>query len=152
MEFFLEIRFEDLNCNAIIHFATTFIVKNEVEAKHFVAELLAAFERRKVVIFSRSYNRLDNNPDLKERMYEYHNFYVSRATAHIQVEQFHLENPNQEQSLWDNLVSKFFEGDDSTANIGTKYNIPVRVVDKQTRNPINDEFYYFSVEQLIPKN
>lgn len=152
MDFFLELKFEDLNYNALIHFATTFTVNTEAEAKLFISELTAAFERRKVVVFSRSYNWLDNNPELRERMYEFHNFYLSRATANIQVEQFHLENPNQEQSLWDNLVSKFFVGDDSTANIGTKYSIPVRVVDKKTRNPINDEFYYFSVEQLIPKN
>lgn len=152
MEFFLELKFEDLNYNALIHFATTFTVNTETEAEHFINELLAAFERRKVVVFSRSYNRLDNNPELRARRYEYHNFYLKRATATIQIEQFHLDNPNQEKSLWDNLVGKFFDGTDSTANIGTKYDIPVRVMDKETRNPIDDEFYYFSVEQLIPKN
>lgn len=152
MEFFLELKFEDSAYNALIHFATTFIANTEAEAKLFVKELLAAFQRREVIVLSCSYNRLDNNTELRERMYEYHKFYLSRATATIQVEQFHIENPNQEQSLWDNLVGKFFGGKDSTANIGTKYNIPVRVVDKKTRNPIDNEFYYFSVEQLIPKN
>jgi hypothetical protein len=151
MEFFLELKFEDPNYNALIHFATMFNVNAEEDAKLFASELLAAFQRRKVVVFSCSYNRLDNNSDLRERMYEYHNFYLATATAHVQIEQFHVENPNQEKSLWDNLVEKFFVGEDSTANIGRKYNIPVKVVDKKTRNPISDEFYYFSVEQLIPK-
>jgi len=151
MEFFLELRFEDTGYNALIHFATTFNVNTEAEAKHFVKELLAAFQRRKVLVLSCSYNRLDNNPELRERMYEYHNFYLKRATANIQIEQFHIDNPNQEKSLWDNLVGNFFDGKDSTANIGNQYNIPVRVVDKETRNPIDNEFYYFSVEQLIPK-
>jgi hypothetical protein len=48
-------------------------------------------------------------------------------------------------------VEKFFAGENSTANIGRKYNIPVKVVERQTRNPISGEFYYFSVEHLIPK-
>ncbi|KIX19815.1 hypothetical protein SY27_17345 [Flavobacterium sp. 316] len=151
MEYFLELKFEDSNYNALIHFATTFLTNSEAEGKLFVEELLSAFQRRKVMILSYSYNRIDNNPELRERMYEYHDFYLNRATASIQVEQFHVENPNQEKSLWDNLIGKFFEGEDSTANIGNKYEIPVRVVDKKTRNPINSEFYYFSVEQLIPK-
>ncbi|WP_338376464.1 hypothetical protein [uncultured Flavobacterium sp.] len=151
MEFLLELRFEDIGYNAIIHFMTSFTANDENEAKHFYTELISAFNRRGVVLFPSTYIRIDNNPELRERTYEYHQFYLSRATAKIQIEQFHLENPDQDKSLWDNLVEKFFAGENSTANIGRQYNIPVRVVDKHTRNPIGGEFYYFSVEQLIPK-
>ena len=151
MEFLLELRFEDNEYNAIIHFMKIFNANDENEANHFYTELISAFKRRGVLLFPSTYIRIDNIPELRERTYEYHQFYLSRATANIQVEEFHLENPDQEKSLWENLVEKFFFGKNSTANIGKQYNTPVRVVDKQTRNPIGDEFYYFSVEQLIPK-
>ncbi len=151
MEFLLELRFEDNGYNAMIHFMTTFTANDENEANHFYTELISAFKRRGVLLFPSTYIRIDNDPELRARTYEYHQFYLSIATAQIQVEQFHLENPDQDKTLWDNLVEKFFAGENSTANIGRQYNIPVRVVDKQTRNPIGGEFYYFSVEQLIPK-
>lgn len=151
MEFLLELRFEDNGYNAMIHFMTTFTANDENEADHFYIELISAFKRRGVLLFLSTYIRIDNNPELLERTYEYHQFYLSGATANIKVEQFHLENPNQDKSLWDNLVEKFFSGENSTANIGRQHNIPVKVVDKQTRNPISGEFYYFSIEQLIPK-
>ena len=150
MEFLIDLRFEDKGYNAIIHFVTTFTAKDEIEAQYFYDELISAFKRRNVTLFPSTYVRLDNDPEFRERTYEYHQFYLSRATANIQVEQFHLEKPDQEKSLWDNLVEKFFAGENSTANIGRKYNTPVRVVDRQTRNPITGEFYYFSVEHLIP--
>jgi len=151
MEFLIDLRFEDKGYSAIIHFLTTFNAKDEMEAKHFYDELLAAFIRRGVIIFPSTYIRIDNNPDLRERTYEYHQFYLSKATANVQIEQFLLENPDQDKSLWDNLTEKFFSGENSTAKIGNKYNIPVQVRDKQTRNPITGEFYYFSIEHLIPK-
>lgn len=151
MEFFLELRFEDAGYNAIVHFATTFIAEDKVEAELFFNELLAAFARKSVRLFSSSYTRIDNDPEHKERMLEYHNFYLSRASAKIQVEQFIVDSPNQDKSLWDNMVEKYFSGENSTANIGKKYNIPVNVYDKSTRRPITEEFYYFSVEHLIPK-
>ncbi len=151
MEFLIDLRFEDKGYSAIIHFLATFNAKDEIEAKHFYDELLAAFIRRGVTIFPSTYIRIDNNPELRERTYEYHQFYLSKATATVQIEQFLLENPDQDKSLWDNLTEKFFAGENSTAQIGNKYNIPVQVRDKKTRNPITGEFYYFSIEHLIPK-
>lgn len=151
MEFFLELKFEEINYNAIVHFATTFFAKDNLEANQFYTELTSAFKRRGVTLFPSTYIRIDNDLDLRNRTYEYHNFYLSRATANIQVEQFLLENPDQDKSLWDNMIEKFFAGEDSTANIGRKYDIPVRVMDKKTRNPITGDFYYFYVEHLIPK-
>jgi hypothetical protein len=152
MEFLIEIRFEDSGYNAMIHFLSTFTAKDSSEAKHFYDELIASFLRKGVIIFQSSYIRIDNNPELRERSYEYHKFYLDNATASIDIEQFFVSSPNQSKSLWDNLVEKFFEGNDSTAKIGTRYNIPVKVRDIKTRNPISGEFYYFSAEHLIPKN
>ena len=151
MEFLIDLRFEDKGYNAIIHFFATFTAKNETEAAHFYQELIAAFLRRDVIIFPSTYVRIDNDPRLRERTYEYHQFHLSRATAKVKIEQFLMEDPDQNKSLWDNLTEKFFSGENSTAKIGNKYNIPVRVYDKQTRNPISEEFYYFSIEHLIPK-
>jgi hypothetical protein len=151
MKFLLELKFEDIGYNAMVHFMTTFTAKDENEATHFYSELISAFNRRGVLLFPSINIRIDNNPKLQARTYEHHQFYLSRATAHIQVEQFHLANSDQYKSLWDNLVEKFFAGENSTTNIGKQYNIPDRVVDKQTRNLIDGEFYYFSVEQLIPR-
>lgn len=151
MEFLIDLRFEDKEYRAIVHFVATFLAKDEDEARLFVDELIAGFKRRGVVIFPSTYKRIDNDLELRERSYEYHQFCLSRATAHIEIEQFYLENPDQNKSLWDNLLEKFFAGENSTASIGRKHNIPVRVMDKETRNPILDEFYYFTVEHLIQK-
>ncbi len=151
MEFLIDLRFEDKGYNAIVHFLATYTAIDEIEAKHFYDELIASFVRHGVVIFPSTYIRIDNNPELRERTYEYHQFYLLKATANVRVEQFLLENPDQNKSLWDNLTEKFFAGENSTAKVGHKYNIPVHVYDKRTRNPITGEFYYFSVEHLIPK-
>lgn len=151
MEFLIDLRFEDKNYSALIHFLATFNAKNEIDAQYFYDELLAAFTRRGVTIFPSTYIRIDNNNELRERSYEYHRFYLTNTKANVHIEQFVLENPDQDKSLWDNLTEKFFAGDKSTAQIGNKYNIPVQVRDKKTRNPITEEFYYFSIEHLIPK-
>ncbi|SIR48260.1 MULTISPECIES: hypothetical protein [unclassified Chryseobacterium] len=152
MEYYIELKIEDNNYSAIIHFATTFHVNSKSEAAHFYAELLSAFRRRNVMIFSSSYIRLDNDPILKERMFEYHNFYLGRATAYIEIDQYYVENPDQNKSLYENLVEKVFAGENSTAEIGKKFKIPVRVADKKTRTPITNDLYYFNVQHLIPKN
>jgi hypothetical protein len=151
MEYILEIRFDDNNYNAIIHFVTTFTAKSDQEAKLLVDELVDGFNRRKVMVLSGTYTRIDNNPELRERQYEFYNFYISRATATIQIEQFVLENPDQTKSLVENLTNRFFNGENSTALIGKKYNIPVRVMDKKTRNPITADIFYCNIEHLIPK-
>jgi len=151
MEYLIDLRFEDKDYNAIIHFVATFVTKDENEAKLFIDELVAGFKRRGVVIYPSTYYRIDNDQQLKERSYEYYQFCKTRATASIEVEQFILENPDQNKSLAENLTEKLFNGEKSTANIGNEYKIPVRVYDKQTRNPITGEFYYFTIEHLIPK-
>lgn len=151
MEYIIDLRFEDRNYSALIHFVTTFIVKNEVEASLFVDELKAGFDREGMLILNLSFNRIDNNPVLRERSYEYYEFCKTISTASIQVEQFLIENPDQAKSLVENMTEKLLNGENSTAFIGNKYNIPVKVVDKKTRNPISAEFYYFNIEHLIPK-
>ena len=151
MEYLIDLRFEDKGYNAIVHFVATFTAKDDSEAKLFIDELVAGFKRRGVVIFPSTYYRIDNDPELRERSYEYYQFCKTRATASIEVEQFILDNPDQNKSLVENLTERLFAGENSTANIGNEYKIPVRVVDKQTRNPITGEFYYFTIEHLIPK-
>lgn len=151
MEYLIDLRFEDKGYNAIVHFVATFTAKDDSEAKLFIDELIAGFKRREVVIFPSTYYRIDNDPELRERSYEYYQFCKTRATASIEVEQFILDNPDQNKSLVENLTERLFAGENSTAKIGNEYKIPVRVVDKQTRNPITGEFYYFTIEHLIPK-
>lgn len=151
MEYLIELRFEDKGYNAIIHFLATFNAKDDAESQLFVEELIAGFTRKGVDVFPPTYYRIDNNPQLKERSREYYEFYRARATATIEIEQFLLDNPKQNKSLFENLTERLFAGEDSTAKIGNKYKIPVRVVDKNTRNPIAGDIYYFTVEHLIPK-
>lgn len=152
MEFLIDLKFEDNNYSAIVHFVTTFTVKDNNDAKLFFNELVAGFVRKDVKLYPTStYYRIDDDLELKERSYEYYDFCIKRATASIPVEQFFIENPNQNISLVDNLTSKVLTGQNSTAIIGPKFQIPVRVIDKETRNAIKGEFYYFSIEHLIPK-
>jgi hypothetical protein len=150
MEYILDIKFEDNNYNAIIHFVTTLTTGSEPEAKLFIDELIAGFKRRKITVLHGTYNRIDNDNLLKERQYEYYNFCLKRATANIQIEQFVFENPDQNKTLIDNLTERLLNGKDSTAKIGSKYNIPVRVTEKETRNPIEAEIFFCNIEQLIP--
>lgn len=152
MEFLLDIRFEDKGYQAMVHFVATFSAKDNSEAQIFYHELIESFNRRKVVLFSSTYYRIDHDPELRDRTYEYVEFQRNRSTASIQIEQFYLENPDQTKSLIENLVENLFEGGDGTASIGRKYNIPVRVLDSKTRNPITSDFFYFTTEHLIPKS
>lgn len=151
MEYLINLKFEDKGYNAIIHFVATFTAENRNEANLFVNELKSGFEREGVIIFQLTHYRIDNDPILKERSYEYCMFYKSKATAYVEIEQFSLENPDQNKSLFDNLKKKLFSGESATANIGNKYKIPVKVLDKETRNPITNELFYFSIEHLIPR-
>lgn len=151
MEYLIDLRFEDKEYNAIIHFVATFIVKDEYEAISFIDELEASFKRKGVVIYPSTYYRIDNDQQLRERSYEYYQFCKSRATASIEIEQFILDSPDQNKSLSENLTDKLFKGENATAKIGKEYKIPVRVYDKQTRNPIVGEFYYLTIEHLVPK-
>ncbi len=151
MEYLIDLRFEDKDFNAIVHFVATFIVKDVYNAISFICELEADLKRKGVVIHSLTYYRIDNDPMLKERSYIYCQFCKSRATASIEIEQFILDSPDQNKSLAENLTDKLFNGESSTAKICNKYKIPVRVYDKQTRKPITCEFYYFTIVHLTPK-
>ena len=151
MDYLIDLRFEDQGYNAIIHFVTTLTTKNEEDARTFFDELLSGINRRNVFLLYHSFFRIDNDPILRERSYEYFNFCISRATASIQIDQFILEDPDQSKSLTENMINKFFSGENSTATFGKKYNIPVRVLEKGNRNPISGDFYYFAIEQLIPR-
>jgi hypothetical protein len=152
MEFLIDLRFEDKMYNALIHFVATFKVKDQAEAKIFVDELLAGFQRRKIVIYTIHYYRIDHDEEFRSQKYDYCEYIKSKATAKIQIEQFFVENPDQNKSLVENLMQKFFEGENSIARIGNKYNLPVIARDLKTRNPIPADFYYFTLEHLIPKN
>jgi len=151
MEYLIDLKFEDVNLSAYVHFVTTFKVNSEHEAKLFVDELEAGFKRKGVIILPSTFYRIDNDPVLRQNSFNYYNFYVTRATASIKIEQFIIENPDQNKSLVENLTERLFNGEKSTAIIGEKYNIPVRVFDKKTRNPINSDIFYFGIEQLIKK-
>lgn len=151
MEYLIDLQYEDKVYNALIHFVATFHVKCESEAKDFITELISGFTRKGVIVFTHSCNRIDIDPTLRERSYEYCNYIKQRATASINIEQFFLEAPDQTKSLSENLIENLFNGKDSLAKIGNTYDIPVRVQDKKTRNPIKGEFYYFTIEHLIPK-
>ena len=150
MEFLIDLKFEDSGFNAVIHFVATFIAKDENDAKLFIDELIAGFKRKDVIIYPSTYYRIDDDQQLKERSYEYYQFCISRATSAIEIEQFILDSPDQNKSLVENLTEKLFNGENSTAKIGSEYKIPVRVYDKKTRNPISGEFYYLTIQHLIP--
>lgn len=151
MEYLIDLNFEDKHYDALVHFVATFNVDDEQEAKIFIEELSSAFERRNVKIKLLRYYRIDNDATLLKRSREYYEFSKSISTASIQIEQFFLENPDQTKTLVENMMEKFFSGNDSTATIGAKYNLPVRVLDKETRNALTSDIYYFTIEHLIPK-
>lgn len=151
MEFILDIRFEDNNYNAVIHLVTTLTANSNTEAQLFIDELMEGFKRRNIIVLNGNYKRIDHDAELKERQYEYYEFCKTRATAIIGIEQFVFENPDQTKSLVDNLTERLLTGENSTAQIGNKYKIPIRVTDKETRNPIDGEFYFMNIEHLTPK-
>lgn len=150
MEYILDLRFEDLNYNARVHLVTTFVSKDEDEADVFTSEILEGIKRRKVKILSCHHKRIDLSIRDREECHKYYEMCLSKATASIKIEQFILENPDQTKGLYNNLVKKLFEGEQAIAQIGNEYNIPVRVLDKETGIPIS-EVYYYNIEHLIPK-
>lgn len=151
MEYLLDVRFEDNNYNAVIHLVTTLTAKSNAEAQIFIDEIVQGFRRKNITIQNGSYTRIDHDPELRERQFEYYQFCKSRATASVQIEQFVFENPDQTKTLVDNLTDRLLKGENSTAQIGNRYNIPVRVTESETRNPIEGEFFFLNIEQLIPK-
>ena len=151
MEYLIDLKFEDTNYDALVHFVATFTVNDTIEAKLFADEFKAAFERKKVKINLMRYYRIDNDEELLERSINYYEFCKSLCTASINIEQFLLETPDQTKTLVENMMGNFFSGKDSTAIIGKKYNFPVRVLDKESRNSLTNDIYYFAIEHLIPK-
>jgi len=145
------LKFEDKHYDALVHFVATFIVSKEQEAKTFVDELSSAFQRKEVTFKVLRCYRIDNDAELLQLSRDYHNFQHSISTATIKIERFFLENPDQTKTLAENMTEKFFTGLDSTALIGQKCNIPVRVLEKESRNPLTNDIYYFTVEHLTPK-
>jgi hypothetical protein len=101
--------------------------------------------------FRQPFYRLDIDLDLLKCRYTYYQFCKDRAPASIEIDQFILNSPDQNKSLIENLTDSLFNGKDSTAIIGGKYNVPVRVFHKDTRDPISDEFYYLAIEHLTPR-
>lgn len=151
MEYYIDITFEDPFYKAIVRLFTSFIVKDEYENELFIQELVDGLKRRKVTPLNIISSRIDNDIELRQSCYEYHKIFKSKANASIEIEQFILENPNQYKSLVDNLTEKLFNGENSTAKIGEKYSLPVRVSERKTGNPIEENIYFFAIEHLIPK-
>ena len=150
MVYFIEIRFEDPGYNAIVHFLSTYAVNDDREAAKLCSELLAAIRRQGGIFISSTSYRIDHDPQLVARTHQYSIFFQTIATASIEISQFRFESPDQTQSLIDNLMNKFYNGESSIAEVGRKYNIPARVKDKTSKNPIGGELYYFHLEHLIP--
>jgi hypothetical protein len=142
-------KFEDISYNAIVHVTIIITVRSEIDAESIKDQLLAAFKRKEVIIINMSFYRIFEDTEWRESIIRYHEFSLKMATAKIEIDRFYLDNPNQSKSLCENLIEKLFQGEKATAFIGHKFNIPVRVIDKVTKNIILDEFYYFSIEQLI---
>ena len=152
MEYILEVKFEDKNYNAIIHFLTTFIVKTEKDARLMVDEIVEGFQRNGAIVLNGHYDRIDDDEIKRDRQYQYHRFCMQRANATVEIEQFILDKPDPKKSLFDNLSEKIFKGENSTASIGKKFNIPVRVTEKDTRKPLDGEIFYCTIEHLIPRS
>jgi hypothetical protein len=149
MLFFLEIRFEDNRFSAIVHLATNLTVTNQNDANHLVEELMESMRRRKLNIISISCPRIDNNPQLSENLLRYYEFYKTRATATVELDQYVMDNPDQTKDLVENILEKILSGENSTAQVGHRYRIPVRVMDKKTKNSIEGDIYYLNLELLV---
>ncbi len=152
MIYILDIRLDDQHYNAIIHFVTTFTAKSQNDAQLLVDELVEAFKRKEAKILFKTYYQVSDDPVEKVRQLQYYQFMIKRATADIKIEQFIVDNPDQTKSLFDNLAEKLFNGEQSTAQIGRKYNIPVRVTNKEDQEPIASDLFYYNLEHLIPKS
>ena len=149
MTYLLDLRWVDNGYDAFVHLVSPITANSTEDANSFYQELLAGLQRKNVNLLIRSFYRIDDTAEHMQNGRDYINFQRNIATATMQIEPYVLENPDQTQSLAENLVEKFFNGENSTAKIGLRHNIPVRVLDRQTRNPINNEMFYFSIEHLI---
>ncbi len=152
MEFAYDVRFLDTHYDALVHFMSTFIVSNYNDAKKFVEEFNAALIRRGATLYNSPHYRIDNDEELKKNTYAMIDFMNKRATATITVEQFFMQDPDQDLSLSENMTDKYFAGEESSALIGEKFRVPVRVLDNETREPVTADQYFFSIEHLIPRN
>lgn len=150
MIFLLDIHFEDSNFDVLVHLVTTLDVSTAEEADLFKNELVAALIRNKVDITFCTCIQIDNNRELYETQMLGYAKALERATTTILIEQFLLKEPDQSKTLGQNILNKIFDGEDSVASIGRRYNIPVRVKEKTTGNSFK-EVYYFGLEHLIPK-
>ncbi|MVN90527.1 hypothetical protein [Mucilaginibacter aquatilis] len=152
MEFAYDVRFLDTHYDALVHFMSTFIVSNYDDAKKFVEEFNAALVRRGATLYISPYYRIDTDEELKKKTYAMLDFMKGRTNATITVEQFFMQTPDQDRSLSENMTDKFLAGEESSALIGDKFRVPVRVLDNETREPITADQYFFSIEHLIPRN
>lgn len=152
MEYYLEVRFLDRNYDASIHFATTFTASTEANAEQFFNELISALKRRKVDILNSDHFRIDNNPTLKELTLKNHKLYLSRSTCSIKIDQYYIEDPDQNMSITENLLQKLNVGKKPIAEVARGVNIPVIGKDRQTNDDIRNDVYYFTLEHLSPKS
>lgn len=151
MEYLIEIKYVDVNYNANIHFLTTFNAVDENDALLFYNETISAFSRNKVKIQYANYERIDNDPEKKAQFLLRHNQFLQKVNDHVEIEQFFIKDPDQNMSLWENLLKQYKDGDkNANAYEGRKHQIPVNVIDRATFKPTYD-VYYFSVQHLIPK-
>lgn len=148
MQFIIEIRFEDKDLTAIVHLVTLINIKSEEAMAAFCVELEAAIKRNGAIVLLSTFLRIDNNPELKERQIEYYRYYLSRATATVKIDEYTIDDPDQSKNVYDNLIEKMYAGKNAIATEGAKHNIPVRVIDKNSRNPITGEFFYSSIEHI----
>jgi hypothetical protein len=150
MEFILEAKFEQNELPVIVHFVSSFTAPDDNVAKTFYYEFLEGLRRKKVILFMSNYHRIDHDPELYNRSHDYINFMYGHATTKVDIDVFYIENPDQAKSVAENQVHNFFSGKDSVAHLGKRVRIPVKVTDKETREPIKDEFFYFSFEHIRP--
>lgn len=152
MKFYLDVRFIDISFDASVHFATTFTSKTEANADQFFNELILALDRRNVDILHSEYFRIDDNPMLERRTLENHSFYLGKSTAKIEIDHYYIENPNQNMSVTENLLQKFYSNKKPVAELARRHKMPVIVKNRQTRDNIRNDFYYFSLEHLSHKS
>lgn len=153
MEYSIDARFENKGLGIRIHFLTTINVTDEMEADLFHDELLSGFRRMKWEQFHTSLLRIDNNESLKNEKYEELNQIEAKSDNILRIEQYLLENPDQNLSLSENLIKKLKEeGESNSKAFWRNFNIPIEIKDTCTGQKITGEFYYLKIEQLIPKS
>jgi len=149
MIYLLDLRWVDNFYDAFVHLVTPVLVNDTQEANLFYNELIAGLKRKNVGLLNCCYYRIDDTDEHMQNGLDYINFQRQLATATMRIEPYVLEKPDQTKSLAENLIERFFVGENSTAKIAKKYEIPVRALDRETRNPVSKEMFYFSIEHLI---